>query len=75
MSASEANRAFSALLRQVAQGKSFTVYSHGRAVANLTPVGEGGSANAAARRALLARLAAQPASGEARAWHRDDLYD
>jgi len=28
-----------------------------------------------ARRALLARLAMQPASGEARRWQRDDLYD
>jgi len=75
VSASEANRSFSALLRQVAQGQSFTVHSHGRAVANLTPVSEGRSSSAAARRALLARLAAQPASGEARAWQRDDLYD
>jgi prevent-host-death family protein len=38
VSASEANRSFAALLRQVAQGQSFTVHSHGRAVANLTPV-------------------------------------
>ena len=75
VSASEANRSFSALLRQVAQGQSFTVHSHGRAVANLTPVGEGRACNAAARHALLARLAAQPASGEARSWQRDDLYD
>ncbi|MFM8936185.1 MAG: type II toxin-antitoxin system Phd/YefM family antitoxin, partial [Vulcanococcus sp.] len=41
VSASEANRSFSALLRQVAQGQSFTVHSHGRPVANLTPVGKG----------------------------------
>lgn len=75
MSASEANRSFSALLRQVAQGQSFTVNSHGRPVANLTPVGKGRSQNAAARRALLARLATQPASGDARSWQRDDLYD
>ena len=75
MSASEANRSFSALLRQVAQGQSFTVNSHGRPVANITPVGKGRSQNAAARRALLARLATQPASGDARSWQRDDLYD
>ncbi|MDI9405894.1 MAG: type II toxin-antitoxin system prevent-host-death family antitoxin [Chitinophagaceae bacterium] len=75
MSASEANRSFSALLRQVAQGRSFTVHSHGRPVANLTPVREGTPPQAAARRALLARLAAQPASGEPRSWQRDDLYD
>ena len=75
VSASEANRSFSALLRQVAQGQSFTVHSHGRPVANLMPASESGPRNAAARRALLARLAAQPASGEARSWQRDDLYD
>lgn len=75
MSASEANRSFSALLRQVAQGRSFTVHSHGRPVAQLTPVGKGPGPNSAARRALLARLAAQPASGEVRSWRRDDLYD
>lgn len=40
MSASEANRSFSALLRQVAQGRSFTVHSHGRPVASLTPVSD-----------------------------------
>jgi len=75
VSASEANRSFSALLRQVAQGQSFTVHSHGRPVANLTPVGKGPGPNAAARRALLARLATQAASGDARSWQRDDLYD
>ena len=73
MSASEANRSFSALLRQVAQGQRFTVHSHGRPVAQLTPVSQG--PRPAARRALLARLATQPASGEARSWQRDDLYD
>lgn len=45
------------------------------AVANLTPVREGTPPQAAARRALLARLAAQPASGQLRSWQRDDLYD
>lgn len=75
VTASEANRTFSSLLRQVAKGQSFTVHSHGRPVAQLTPVDKGSRTNPAARQALLARLAAQPASGEARAWQRDDLYD
>lgn len=73
VSASEANRSFSALLRQVVQGQSFTVHLHGRPVAHLTPVSSGPSR--AARRALLTRLASQPASGDARSWRRDDLYD
>ncbi|MCP9928842.1 type II toxin-antitoxin system Phd/YefM family antitoxin [Cyanobium sp. CH-040] len=75
VSASEANRSFSALLRQVAQGQSFTVQSHGRPVATLAPVQAGRQSFGQARRALLARLAAQPASGEPRTWQRDALYD
>jgi len=75
VTASEANRTFSSLLRQVAKGQSFTLHSHGRPVAQLTPVDKGSRTNPAARQALLARLAAQPASGETRAGQRDDLYD
>ncbi|NDG75499.1 MAG: type II toxin-antitoxin system prevent-host-death family antitoxin [Synechococcaceae bacterium WB8_1B_136] len=75
VSASEANRSFSSLLRQLSQGQHFTVHSHGRPVATLAPVVAEASSRAASRRALLARLAAQPASGEARTWQRDALYD
>lgn len=75
VSASEANRSFSALLRQVAEGKSFTVQSHGRPVATLAPVQTARPSLRSARQALLARLAAQPASGEPRTWRREELYD
>ena len=75
VSASEANRSFSSLLRQVAQGKRFTVLSHGRPVATLAPAEEITTFRSAARRALLTRLNSQPASGEPRSWRRDDLYD
>ena len=75
VSASEANRSFSSLLRQVSQGKRFTVQSHGRPVATIAPVDADMSARTASRRALLARLASQPASGEPRSWQRDELYD
>jgi prevent-host-death family protein len=40
VSASEANRSFSTLLRQVAQGQRFTVLSHGRPVATIAPAVE-----------------------------------
>ena len=40
VSASEANRSFSSLLRQVAQGQRFTVLSHGRPVATIVPAVE-----------------------------------
>lgn len=75
VSASEANRSFSALLRQVSQGRYVTVQSHGRPVATLSPVSDDAQSRAVFRRALQARLASQPASGEVRAWRRDELYD
>jgi prevent-host-death family protein len=75
VSASEANRSFSSLLRQVAQGQSFTVLSHGRPVATIAPPENSTMARSAARRALLMRLISQPASGEPRSWRRNDLYD
>lgn len=75
VSASEANRSFSSLLRQVAQGQHFTVLSHGRPVATIAPVQESKASRAGSRRALLARLAQQPATGEHRSWTRDALYD
>ena len=75
ISASEANRSFSSLLRQVAQGQRFTVLSHGRPVATIAPTELGRGAQATARRALLTRLATQPATGTPRDWQRDDLYD
>ena len=75
VSASEANRSFSSLLRQVAQGQSFTVLSHGRPVATIAPAAASTASLGGSRRALLARLVTQPASGEPRSWQRDDLYD
>jgi prevent-host-death family protein len=75
VSASEANRSFSSLLRQVAQGQRFTVLSHGRPVATIAPAVEANASRAASRRALLARLAQQPATGAPRSWTRDELYD
>lgn len=75
VSASEANRSFSALLREVARGQTFTVLSHGRPVATLAPASASGGGMGASRRVLLARLATQPASGEPRTWRRDELYD
>jgi prevent-host-death family protein len=75
VSASEANRSFSSLLRQVARGQRFTVLSHGRPVATLAPATGDDASREASRRALLARLGAQPASGEPRTWRRDELYD
>jgi prevent-host-death family protein len=75
VSAAEANRRFSALLRDVARGARITVTSRGRPVATITAADESDrKERAAARRALLARLRAIPATGS-RAWTRDELYD
>lgn len=38
VSAAEANRSFSRLLREVREGQSFTITAHGRAVARLVPL-------------------------------------
>ena len=74
VSAAEANRQFSALLRTVARGVSVVVTSRGRPVARLVPVSGEHDTRRAGRQALLARLAAQPVRGK-RTWTREDLYD
>lgn len=74
ISAAEANRSFSAILREVREGQSFVVTAHGKPVARILPCEAGDAERAEARRALLARLAAQPATDGPR-WTRDELYE
>ncbi len=76
VTAAEANRQFSAVLREVAQGERVTVTSRGKPVATIEPMrSRAGSARAgAAKRRLLEHLATVQAVG-ARDWSRDDLYD
>lgn len=76
VTASEANRQFSAVLRAVTQGERVTVTSRGKAVATIEPIrGQGEAARAgAAKRRLFERLAQVRAAGSRR-WTRDDLYD
>ena len=75
VTAAEANRQFSSMLREVAQGGRVLVTSRGKPVATLEPVRRVATARAgAAKRRLLARLAAvKPVGG--RDWARDELYD
>ena len=62
ISAAEANRAFSRVLREVREGKRYVVTSHGRPVARLTPYDDvPPDVRAAAREALWARLRSQQA--------------
>jgi prevent-host-death family protein len=78
VSAAEANRSFSRLLRGVREGHTYTVTSHGQPVARLVPAGQDDDAmlrfRKAAKKALLERLAKQPAVN-AGPWTRAELYD
>ena len=75
ISAAEANRSFSRLLRAVQEGRSYVVTSHGRPVARIVPVDETDEARQRAWRALMDRLRTQPATDTPRSWTRDDLYE
>ena len=72
ISAAEANRKFSELLRGVREGQTFIVTSHGRPVARIEPVEKQHRSKAKAK--LLARIAKQPVQNIGR-WTRDELYD
>jgi prevent-host-death family protein len=78
VSAADANRRFSDLLRGVRKGRSYVVTSHGRPVAKLIPAETDERHAEAARAALLARLKSQPAAQNDKAgkrWTRDELYE
>jgi prevent-host-death family protein len=74
VSAADANRRFSLLLRGVREGRSYVVTSHGKPVARLIPVGKHDAVASSARSTLLSRLERQPVSN-ARRWTRDELYE
>lgn len=75
ITAADANRQFSAVLREVAQGERVTVTSRGKPVATIAPVrSRAATARAsAAKRRLLEHLAGVRPAGT-RDWTRDDLY-
>ena len=74
VSATDANRRFSELLRTMKKGRSVVVTSHGEPVAKITPAVEDERAADGARSALFARLRTQRAVHVGR-WTRDELYD
>jgi len=55
----DANRNFSALLKQVAQGKEFLVTSHGKPVAMILPPRKSEGTRLVARKLLFSRLRSQ----------------
>jgi len=74
VSAADANRRFSLLLRGIRKGRSYVVTSHGKPVARIVPADRYAGAAVDARRMLFARLEQQPAV-EAGRWMREDLYE
>lgn len=73
VSAAEANRRFSQLLRTVREGRSYVVTAHGRPVARIIPAGAEDRTAEGARAALIARLRSQRAV-DIGPWTRDELY-
>lgn len=73
VSAADANRKFSAILRQVRNGRSYVITSHGRVVARIVPATEGEQGKLA-QTGLFQRLSGQPATDSGR-WTRDELYE
>jgi prevent-host-death family protein len=74
VTAAEANRLFSTVLRDVRQGRTVVITAHGKPVARMVPVDDTASARTAARSVLFARLARTRAVRAGR-WTRDELYD
>ncbi len=74
VSAADANRQFSQLLRGVRDGHTYVVTSLGRPVARLVPVGRPDGGSTGARATLLSRLERQHAVEIGR-WTREELYE
>jgi prevent-host-death family protein len=74
VSAAEANRRFSKLLRTVREGRSYVVTSHGKPVAKIVPVGKDDDVTEGAQDALLARLCSERITVVG-PWTRDELYE
>jgi prevent-host-death family protein len=75
MSAADANRYFSKLLREVQAGETVLVTSRGKPVATIAPASDEAQSMSASRRALMEHLRAQPTLNIPVTWTRDELYD
>ena len=74
VSAADANRSFSQILREVRDGASYVVTAHGKPVARIVPFKQDMEARLKARDALFKRVQAQPAMNLG-PWTRDELYE
>ena len=78
ISAANANRKFTELLKGVRKGRSYVVTSHGEPVAKVVPAEMESRAAKNARVSLFERLQSQAAVKGAKArrrWTRDELYE
>ncbi|HEV2731095.1 MAG TPA: type II toxin-antitoxin system prevent-host-death family antitoxin [Terriglobales bacterium] len=73
ISAADANRKFSEVLREVREGHSYIVTSHGKPVAKISPPDQG-AVSERAREAFFRRLESQPIRKIGR-WTREELYE
>jgi prevent-host-death family protein len=74
VSAADANRKFSKLIRAVRDGQTYVVTSHGRAVARIVPAENAGGVTRRARAKLLKRLRSETVVTVGH-WSRDELYE
>jgi prevent-host-death family protein len=74
ITAANANRGFSNLLREVSKGEEITILSRGTPVAKITSVNSAALQKNAMKSLLLSRLKSQDVTGS-RNWTRDELYD
>lgn len=74
ISASDANRQFSSLLKEISKGGVITVVSRGKPAAVIGPPNAADGRRAIAKRSLLERLRREKPSGT-RDWTRAELYD
>ncbi len=74
ISAADANRSFSRILRDVREGQTYVVTAHGKPVARIVPCSGAHASRGAARAALMRRLADQSVT-DIGPWQRDELYD
>ncbi|MFQ5485257.1 MAG: type II toxin-antitoxin system Phd/YefM family antitoxin [Desulfobacterales bacterium] len=74
ITAANANRRFSSLLREVGKGEEITILSRGKPVAKITSIHSGALRKKAMKDLLLSRLKSQGTTGS-RNRTREDLYN
>lgn len=75
VSAADANRRFSEILRKVRAGRTVIVTSHGAPVARIVPAQRDERLASAAKGRLITRLRSRPVQVIGHRWRREDLYE